>query len=297
MAIYSIKDLEKLCGIKAHTLRIWEQRYSLIQPQRTKTNIRFYQDEDLQFLLHIALLNRNGIKISKIAKMSKQEISERVADISEVDIQSDNQLDALTLSMIEMDDSKFNKIVATNIEQIGFEETILKVVYPFLEKLNVLWLTGSIKPIQENFITFLIRQKIIVAIDQLPEPKNTDDKFIIYLPEGENDELSLHLMHYLLKKRNFKTINLGKDISIHDLIDAHHICKPAFIYTMISESYSDQPVKNYVDELERHFPDCKIMLSGYQIAAQRILSANNIQVLNSLDETITMLDDLSNNNG
>ncbi len=293
MAIYSIKDLEKLCGIKAHTLRIWEQRYSLIQPKRTKTNIRYYQDSDLQFLLHIALLNRNGYKISKIAKMSKQEISERVADISEIDIQSDNQLDALTLSMIEMDDSKFNKIVSTNINQIGFEETITKIIYPFLEKLNVLWLTGSIKPIQENFITLLIRQKIIFAIDQLPDPKRSDKNFIIYLPEGENDELSLHLMHYLLKKRNFKTINLGKNISIHDLIDAHHICKPEYIYTMISESFSDQPVKNYVDALSTYFPNCKILLSGYQIAAQKIQSDKNIQVLNSLDETVGLLDNLS----
>ncbi len=293
MAIYSIKDLEKLCGIKAHTLRIWEQRYSLIQPQRTKTNIRYYQDSDLQFLLHIALLNRNGFKISKIAKMSRQEISERVADISEIDIQSDNQLDALTLSMIEMDDSKFNRIINTNINQIGFEETIIKVIYPFLEKLNVLWLTGSIKPIQENFITLLIRQKIIVAIDQLPETKRTGQNFIIYLPEGENDELSLQLMHYLLKKRNFNTINLGKNISVHDLIDAHQICKPDYIYTMVSESYSDQPVKNYVDALSKRFPNCKILLSGYQIATQKIQSDKNIQVLNSLDETVSLLDNLS----
>lgn len=293
MAIYSIKDLEKLCGIKAHTLRIWEQRYSLIQPQRTKTNIRYYQDSDLQFLLHIALLNRNGYKISKIAKMSRQEISERVAEISEIDLQSENQLDALTLSMIEMDDSKFNKIISTNISQIGFEDTITKVIYPFLEKLNVLWLTGSIKPIQENFITLLIRQKIIVAIDQLPEPKRSDKNFIIYLPEGENDELSLHLMHYLLKKRNFKTINLGKNISIHDLVDAHHICKPDYIYTMISESFSDQPVKNYIDGISNYFPNSKILLSGYQIAAQKIQSDKNILVLNSLDETVSLLDNLS----
>ena len=293
MAIYSIKDLEKLCGIKAHTLRIWEQRYSLIQPQRTKTNIRYYQDSDLQFLLHIALLNRNGFKISKIAKMSNQEILERVAEISEIDIQSDNQLDALTLSMIEMDDSKFNRIVSTNINQIGFEETITNVIYPFLEKLNVLWLTGSIKPIQENFITLLIRQKIIAAIDQLPEAKSTDKKFIIYLPEGENDELSLQLMHYLLKKRNFKTTNLGKNISILDLIDAHHICKPDYIYTMITESYSDQPVKTYVDELAKYFPNCKILLSGYQIVAQKIQSEGKIQILNSMDDTVRMLDMLS----
>lgn len=159
MAVYSISDLEKLSGIKAHTIRVWEQRYSIIEPKRTKTNIRYYQDADLKFLLNIALLNKNGIKISKIAKMSKGEIAEKVAAISEINFEYGTQLDALTISMIEMDESKFDRIVSTNIQQSGFEHTMLEIIYPFLEKLSVLWLTGSINPVQENFMSYLIRQK------------------------------------------------------------------------------------------------------------------------------------------
>ena len=200
MAVYSIRDLEKLSGIKAHTIRIWEQRYGIIEPQRTKTNIRYYEDDDLKFLLNIALLNKNGIKISKIAKMSKGEVAEKVAAISEINFEYGTQLDALTISMIEMDEFKFDRIVSTNIQQLGFERTMLEIIYPFLDKLSLLWLTGSINPVQENFMSYLIRQKIIVAIDNEPLPSNkSSNKFMVYLPEGERQELSLLFMHYLLK--------------------------------------------------------------------------------------------------
>ncbi|MEM1119901.1 MAG: MerR family transcriptional regulator, partial [Bacteroidota bacterium] len=125
MAVYSIKDLEKLSGIKAHTIRIWEQRYGIIEPGRTQTNIRYYTDQNLKFLLNIALLNKNGIKISKIAKMGDEEILEKVAAISEINFENDVQLDALTLSMIEMDEFKFDRIISTNIQQLGFERTMI----------------------------------------------------------------------------------------------------------------------------------------------------------------------------
>jgi len=134
VAVYSIKDLEKLSGINAHTIRAWEHRYDIIEPKRTKTNIRYYEDEDLKFLLNIALLNKNGIKISKIADMSRSEIAEKVAAISEVNFEHGTQLDALTISMIEMDEYKFDRIITTNIQQMGFEKTMVEVIHPFLEK-------------------------------------------------------------------------------------------------------------------------------------------------------------------
>ncbi|MCB0642218.1 MAG: MerR family transcriptional regulator, partial [Phaeodactylibacter sp.] len=215
MAIYSIKDLEKLSGIKAHTIRIWEQRYGIINPQRTPTNIRYYEDEDLKFLLNIALLNKNGIKISKIAKMGRDEIGEKVAAISEINFEYGTQLDALTISMIEMDEYKFDRIISTNIDQIGFERTMLEVIHPFLDKLGVLWLTGSINPVQENFISYLIRQKLIVAIDKEPLFINSPKpKFMIYLPEGERQELSILFMHYLLKTRGFQVLYIGQDMTL-----------------------------------------------------------------------------------
>ncbi|WP_421796870.1 MerR family transcriptional regulator [Haliscomenobacter sp.] len=291
MAVYSIRDLEKLSGIKAHTIRIWEQRYGVIAPKRTKTNIRYYQDDDLKFLLNVSLLNKNGIKISKIAKMSRQAVAEKVAAIAEINFEYSTQLDALTLSMIEMDEQKFDRIVSMNIQQLGFERTMLEVIYPFLDKLGVLWLTGSINPVQENFISYLIRQKIIVAIDQEPIPQGKQvKKFIIYLPEGEKQELTLLFMHYILKSRRNQVLYLGQDISVADLRDACKVHKPDFIFTMISETFAKEPVQKYVDKLAETFPDCQVLLSGYQVVAQKVTAPQNVRVLRSLDHTLEFLE-------
>lgn len=293
MAIYSISDLEKLSGIKAHTIRVWEQRYDIIHPKRTKTNIRYYQDDDLKFLLNIALLNKNGIKISKIAKMSKEDIAEKVAAISEINFEYGTQLDALTISMIEMDESKFDRIVSTNIQQQGFERTMLEIIYPFLEKLSVLWLTGSINPVQENFMSYLIRQKIIVAIDNEPLPVlKTEETYLIFLPEGEKQELTLLFMHYLLKSRKKHVIYLGQDISLTDLKDAFKIKEPDYMFTMISETFSREPVQSYVDKLAETFPNCKLLLSGYQVVAQQVSPPENVTILRSLNHTLQFIQPL-----
>ena len=290
MAVYSISDLEKLSGIKAHTIRVWEQRYNIIQPKRTKTNIRYYQDEDLKLLLNIALLNKNGIKISKIAKMTKVEIAEKVSAISEINFEYGTQLDALTISMIEMDEFKFDRIISTNIQQLGFERTMLEIIYPFLDKLSVLWLTGSINPVQENFMSYLIRQKIIVAINNLPLPlgKHTR-KFIIYLPEGERQELSLLFMHYLLKSRKNHVIYLGQEISLTDLIDAYKIQQPDYLFTMITETFAKESVQDYIDKLASTFPECRILLSGYQVVVQPVDPPANVTILKSLSQTLEFL--------
>lgn len=291
MAIYSIKDLEKLSGIKAHTLRIWEQRYGLISPKRTQTNIRYYEDEDLKFVLNIALLNRNGFKISKIAGMTKANIAEKVASLSEVNFEYGTQLDALTLSMIEMNEFKFDRILSANIRQIGFERAMLEIIYPFLDKLSLLWLTGSIHPVQENFISYLIRQKLIVAIDKTPLLSGPDvKKFLLYLPEGERQELTLLFMHYLVKSRGYQVVYLGQDISLTDLRDAGQILSPDFIFTMITETFGKEPVQRYVDKLADAFPDSRILLSGYQVIAQNVKAPENAVILSSLDQTLAFLE-------
>lgn len=294
MAVYSIRDLEKLSGIKAHTIRIWEQRYGVIAPKRTNTNIRYYQDEDLKFLLNVSLLNKNGFKISKIAKMSRREVAEKVAAIAEINFEHSTQLDALTISMIEMDEQKFDRIISTNIQQLGFERTMLEVIYPFLDKLGVLWLTGSINPVQENFISYLIRQKIIVAINNEPVASGRQvQKFILYLPEGEKQELTLLFMHYILKSRRNQVLYLGQDISLIDLRDACKIQQPDFIFTLISETFTTESVQSYVDKLGENFPDCQVLLSGYQVVAKRVNTPHNVHILPSLDHALDFLEDLN----
>lgn len=290
MAVYSIKDLEKLSGIKAHTIRAWEQRYNIVEPKRTRTNIRFYNEDDLKYLLNIALLNKNGFKISKIAKMSKNEIAYEVAEISEVRFDNDTQLDALTISMIEMDEYKFDKIISTNIDQLGFEKTMLDIINPFLDKLSVLWLTGSINPAQEHFISYLIRQKLIVAIDRLPFGKQEDaDKYLVFLPEGEIHELSLLFLTYLLRERGNTVIYLGQNIPFEDLKAVYQIHQPKYICTMFSGSFTKEPVQDFIQKLTIAFPQTHVLVSGYQVLAYPIQLPENSTIIESFDHFIDFI--------
>ena len=294
MAIYSISDLEQISGIKAHTLRVWEQRYGIITPKRTPTNIRYYEDRDLQLILNIALLNRNGYKISKIAAMTKEGIAQEVSNVSEVSVGQNAELDVLVLSAIEMDEYKFSRILDNHIRQSGFEETMIGIVYPFLERLGLLWLTGSIRPVQENFITQVIRNKLIAAMEGLPlNAEPSAKKFLLYLPKDEQQELSLLFMQYLLKKRNFRAINLGPNMNLVDLKDACEIHHPTFIFTILSESFSKEPVQIYLQKLADTCGDCQLLLTGYLVAAQSSQLPANATFLPSLGDAIDYLEGLA----
>ena len=185
MGKYSIKELEQLSGIKAHTIRIWEKRHKIITPSRTSTNIRYYSDDDLKKIINVSLLNNSGIKISKIADMTLEDMYSRVMEISELKNDAAIHIDQLVVAMIDMEEEAFEKTLSNLILRHGFEKTITEIVYPFLEKIGILWQTQNITPAQEHFITNLIRQKMIVAIDGLPIPPKTSRKVLLFLPEGE----------------------------------------------------------------------------------------------------------------
>lgn len=293
MGIYSISDLEKLSGIKAHTIRIWEKRYDLIQPERTPTNIRYYKDKDLRLLLNIAILKKNGFRISEIASMTEKEIEERARSISLNGQKDKSQLDGLTLSMVDLDEAKFDHIINESIESSGFEKTMLEVIYPLLDKLSLLWITGAIKAVQENFMSYVIRQKIIVAIDK--EKTIVDKsrkKFLLFLPEGEKQELSLLFMHYLIKQRKFRAICLGQEVKFIDVQDAWAIHKPDYIFTMINEELQRMSFEEYVQDLASEFEESEILISGYQVVSNDIVPPKNVHLLSGLDDTIKCLDEI-----
>jgi DNA-binding transcriptional MerR regulator len=293
VAVYSIKDLETLSGVKAHTIRIWEQRYALISPGRTHSNIRYYEDCELKFLLNIALLNKNGFKISKLAGMKRCDIAEKVAAISEVNFENDTQSDAMTIAMIEMDECKFDRVFAANIQQIGFERTMIEVIYPFLGKLSVLWLTGSLRPVQETYMSNLVRQKIIAAIDREPPVSNRDAaSFMLYLPEGDNQELTMLFLQYLLKSRRQRVIYLGQQVQISDLSDAYRIHKPTYIFTMLNEEPLRTTLQKYIDDLVENFPCSQILLTGYQVMSPLLRRPEKVHILSGLQDTIAFIDAL-----
>ena len=264
MASYSIRDLEKLSGIKAHTLRIWEKRYNLMDPNRTNTNIRYYDDEDLKKIMNIAFLNRKGLKISHIAQLDNGEITQQISDLSNKQIDNESKIDNLVISMIELDEKRFEKIINTSVMQVGFEETILKTIYPFFEKIGILWQTGAIKPAQEHIVSNLIRQKLIVAIDGVIEPENPNPRrFILFLPEGELHEIGLLFYYYLVKKTGHKAVYLGQSVPFNDLQSVVDTRNCDSIITVFSSSISGLNHASYIKSLSETFPQLKLFISVY----------------------------------
>lgn len=277
MANYSIRDLEKLSGIKAHTIRIWEKRYNLVNPSRTQTNIRYYSDSDLRRLLNISILIRNGFKISKIAHLGNEEICEKVLLFSQNSFFPENLVENLTISMIEFDEIKFDKLVSNQILKLGFEETFAKVLHPFMERIGILWQAGSILPSHEHFISNLIRQKLIVAIESHNNQQfNQKYTFVLFLPEGEWHELGLLFYQYLLKKNGFQTLYLGQSVPVNDLNKLVSIYSNLVGLTCISTSISERVLKETFNQLSTIFINSKIFAFGPIVNQYRGSFPNNI---------------------
>ncbi len=292
MVVYSINDIEKISGVKAHTLRIWEKRYGIIQPKRTDSNIRYFLDDDLKHVLNIALLNRHGMKISKIAQLAESEICRRAAEISDVDLKHESQLDALTLSLLELNEFKFNKIVNSYIDQRGFETTMMEIIYPLLDKLSLMWLTGSINSAHERFVRAYIRQKTIAAIDKIETSQSEQPSFLIFLPENEDHELSILFAQYLVKRRGFRVINMGLDASLIHIGDACNLAQPDYIYTIINDGKAGKNIEEYLKRLEDIAGDAQILTSGIQVSRHNVKNNDQITVLLSFEELTAYLEKL-----
>ena len=217
---FSIKNLENISGIKAHTIRIWEKRYNLLSPERTNTNIRKYSLDSLRKLLNITLLYNNGIKISKIAKLSETEIPVLVSDLSLKSKSEQTSINALKLSMVNFDSLLFDLTFNELIKLKDFEFVYMKIFVPLMAELGILWQTGAISPSHEHFITNLIKQKIHVLTDliqsKIKHPKN-EPCFVLFLPENEIHELSLLFLNYLILSKGYKTIFLGQSLPTNSL--------------------------------------------------------------------------------
>ncbi len=294
MAKYSIKDLEQLSNIKAHTIRVWEQRYNIIRPKRTSTNIRFYDDADLRLLLNIAFLKENGQKISKIAQMSHEEINQVVMRISDSNLEYPNQVNALVIAMVNLNEERFEKIISTNTLQFGFETTMLNIVYPFLNRIGILWQTGNINPAHEHFITGLIRQKLIVAIDgQITSQNPNAKKYVLFLPEGELHEISLLFSAYIIKSRHNRAIYLGQNLPLGDLSPINEIYKPDYVLSVIS-SYPDKSfATTYIKGLKKAFPESGILLYSQQLSKFMDGTHHNVSIFQTINDVINFVDDHS----
>lgn len=280
MGEYKIKDLETLTGIKAHTIRIWEKRYNLLEPVRTDTNLRVYNDRDLQDILLVNLLNRNGYKISKIADLSRTERVSRAEKIQTYD-SPETGINKLIYALIEIDELAFDEIINKLISEHGIEETFSNFLVPFLERIGIMWLTDSISVAQEHFISMLIRQRLIIEIDKLPSPQESYYKTaLLYLPENEWHEIGLLYYHYVIKSHGWRVFYLGQSTPIEGV---REICDKKNIDLLVSawvSSFDEEIIRAHFRNV-RKFYNGKIAVGGAN--ARLFEDMNVIQIFKMKD--------------
>ena len=249
MITYSVAQVEALTGIKAHTLRIWERRYDFLEPMRTPTNIRYYSDAQLKKLLNFGILVRNGYRISKLNDMTDEAIYAAVTEIlADPASQDRDEIKGLTISMLEMKEEEFDNIFERQVLRKGFLNAITGMIYPFLQYVGVLWNTNKAMIAQEHFISNLIRQKIISAIERLPKPAQTAPGLVLFLMEGEEHEIGLLLANFIARDMGWRTYYLGQDVPVYNIQKVVEIVEPDLLMSMfVTPRFSK--INNYVTGL------------------------------------------------
>jgi len=246
---FSIKNLENISGIKAHTIRIWEKRYELLSPERTDTNIRKYSLESLKKLLNITLLYKNGFKISKIANLEPENVPQLVRQIALENNSDNSSINALKLAMVNFDVGMFDSKYKILVENNGFDYVFFNIFIPLMAELGILWQTGAICPSHEHFVTSLIKQKIHVQTEKIQNKKfiqESSPKFVIFLPDNEIHELSILYLNYLILSKGFQTIFLGQSIRIKSLNTLLSQNEALHFITYITVQPSKSHISNYI---------------------------------------------------
>jgi DNA-binding transcriptional MerR regulator len=292
MNAFTIKDLENLSGIKAHTIRIWEQRYNFLRPQRTTTNIRYYSNDELKTVLNIALLNKYGFKISHIDRMQPHEIREKILSLGDARAIQERIVNELVQEMVDLDMEKFESIISNYITAKGIERTVIQIIFPFLEKIGILWQTGHINPAQEHLVTNIIRQKLIVAIETTVSHVKIDKTFLLFLPEGEHHELGLLFMYYLLKSRGAKTIYLGANVPLRDVEHVINLKRPDVAFIHLTATASNFNFEKFLLNVHQRFGHLPTVISGQLTQSYKKKIPANVQVKRSLGEVMEFLSSL-----
>jgi len=265
MRPYQINDLERLTGIKAHTIRIWEKRYSLIKPLRTATNRRFYSDDEVKKLLNISTLLSQGHKISKIAAYNDNEVSTLIQEGSKSKADSSQYeayINNLIKSMITFDEYAFEKIFTDLIDKYGFYTTMIRVIYPFLHKVGVLWSVDESEAAQEHFATAIIRKKLMTATDKLEPVEKSESKFLLFLPEGEWHDTGLLFANYILRSKGHSTIYLGQNLQFSSLEKVVPVVKPDYLLLFYVAARPKEEIDAQILSMAELYKESKILVAG-----------------------------------
>ena len=262
MNAFTIKDLENLSGIKAHTIRIWEQRYNFLKPCRTETNIRYYCNQELKTVLNISLLNKYGYKISHIDRMNEQELMNNIISLSDKDAQQERIVNELIAHMVDLDIERFEQLLDTYILTKGIDKAIHHIVFPFLNRIGILWVTNHIHPAQEHLVSNIIRQKLIVGIEGVMTPVRVNKTVLLFLPEGEYHELGLLYIYYLLKTHGIKVLYLGANMPLKDVEFVCRAKNPDYLYSHLTAIAGNFSFEKFLSQISHSIPGIPLVISG-----------------------------------
>ncbi|WP_435415152.1 MerR family transcriptional regulator [Polaribacter aestuariivivens] len=290
---FTIKDLENISGIKAHTIRIWEKRYNLLQPKRTDTNIRYYSHSNLQKLLNVVLLNKNNYKVSKIAKMNDEEIKLQARELAFAEAIDDEAINSFKLAMLQFDKALFNNTYDQLLHKKTFREIFKDVFIPFLDHIGLLWQTDTVLPAHEHFISNLIAQKIHINTEKLQYSIPKSNKtYVLFLPENEIHELGLLYLNYELVLRGTHTIYLGQSLPLDNLSYFFENKREiTFVTSLTVQPYDDKLIP-YFKEIEGVLQNThhKFIAIGYKTAQLNIDDFDfNLSLFSSVKDVLKVL--------
>jgi methanogenic corrinoid protein MtbC1 len=236
----------------------------------------------------------NRRRISKVAKMSDEELQEAVLQLEAQNNGQEETINALALAMLELDEYRFEKVLSTAIVKHGFDKTFLEIVHPFMKRVGLLWQTSAICPAHEHFISCLIRQKLIVAIDaQAVNPRSDKARFLLFLPEGEWHELTLLFSHYLIKKQGFPVLYLGQSVPMNDAVEAYRQWQPEYLLTVITTHPPIKEMQAFLYELSETFSKSKMLITGHNVVGQGWDMPGNLHLLNKIEDLVYFLESIA----
>lgn len=272
---------------------MWEQRYSIISPKRSDTNIRYYTDEDLKLLLNISVLNCHGYKISEIAQLKCEEINEAVLKLSTQQNEFSGCIKSLTCAMLRFDEHEFNTLFNTTVIQHGLEQAMIKVVFPLLNEIGILWQVGSITPAHEHFVTHIIKQKLYVAIDgNLGRYVDGRKKFLLFLPEGEQHSIGLLFANYVIRSRGHCVTYLGQEVPVNALKENFKNQPFDYIFTLSTAARSSDELQQLVVSLSTQWPNAHVLVSGYGFLTADLNFPPNASLVKRPEEFVCIVNSL-----
>jgi MerR family transcriptional regulator, light-induced transcriptional regulator len=286
MHVFGIKDLENLSGIKAHTIRIWEQRYSFLKPERTPTRVRYYSNKELKIILDAALLNRCGYKISEIDRMNEQAIHLKIKQLTAPELQGEIHINELIHCIIDLDIEGIEKILDDYISVQGLDKAIQHLIFPFLERTGILWMRNRLHPAQEGLVSNIMRQNLIAGIEGSSVNISSNKKILLFLPEGGSKDLGLLCVCYLLKKQGIEPIYLGANVPVKDIQFIWKCKKPHFLCTHLTNKFQETEVKKFIKQINQLMPFMPLIILGGTAGKQVKKMPVHIHFKQSLTEVV-----------